>query len=194
MAKSYVMYGNVIMSRIGKQPIIVPEGVNVVIDDLSVQVKGPKGTLGFNIHKDMNLDLKDNILVVSRPSDDRFHKSLHGTTRMILMNSINGVSDGFEKELEIQGVGYQANMQGKRLVLTLGFSHEIHFDPPEGITIKANNRTEIKVSGIDKQLVGEVSAKIRSFKKPEPFKGKGIRYKGEYVRSKQGKTVGGGEG
>ena len=182
------------MSRIGKQPILVPEGVNVIIEDLSVQVKGPKGALSVDIHKDMNLDLKDNTLRVSRPSDERLHKSLHGTTRMILMNCINGVSDGFEKELEIQGVGYQANMQGKRLVLALGFSHEIHFDPPEGISIETNNRTEIKVSGIDKQLVGEVSAKIRSFKKPEPFKGKGIRYKGEYVRSKQGKTVGGGEG
>ena len=180
------------MSRIGKQPILVPEGVDININDLSVSVKGPKGTLGIDIHKDMNLDLKDNVLLVSRPSDDRFHKSLHGTTRMILMNCINGVSNGFEKELEIQGVGYQAKMQGKRLILTLGFSHEIHFDPPEEISITAN-RTEIKVSGIDKQLVGEVSAKIRSFRKPEPYKGKGIRYKGEYVRSKQGKTVGGGE-
>ena len=123
------------MSRIGKQPILVPEGVDININDLSVSVKGPKGTLGIDIHKDMNLDLKDNVLLVSRPSDDRFHKSLHGTTRMILMNCINGVSNGFEKELEIQGVGYQASMQGKRLILVLGFSHEIHFDPPEGITL-----------------------------------------------------------
>jgi large subunit ribosomal protein L6 len=182
------------MSRIGKQPILIPDGVNVTINDLSVLVKGPKGSLDINIHKDMNLDLKDNVLVVSRSSDNRDHRSLHGTTRMILMNCVTGVSEGFYKELEIQGVGYQANMQGKRLILTLGYSHEIHFDPPEGIIIEANNRTEIKVSGINKQLVGEVSAKIRSFRKPEPFKGKGIRYKGEYVRSKQGKTVGGGEG
>jgi large subunit ribosomal protein L6 len=182
------------MSRIGKQPILIPDGVNVTINDLSVLVKGPKGSLDINIHKDMNLDLKDNVLVVSRSSDNRDHRSLHGTTRMILMNCVTGVSEGFYKELEIQGVGYQANMQGRRLILTLGYSHEIHFDPPEGIIIEANNRTEIKVSGINKQLVGEVSAKIRSFRKPEPFKGKGIRYKGEYVRSKQGKTVGGGEG
>jgi large subunit ribosomal protein L6 len=182
------------MSRIGKQPILIPDGVNVTINDLSVLVKGPKGSLDINIHKDMNLDLKDNVLVVSRSSDNRDHRSLHGTTRMILMNCVTGVSEGFYKELEIQGVGYQANMQGKRLILALGYSHEIHFDPPEGIIIEANNRTEIKVSGINKQLVGEVSAKIRSFRKPEPFKGKGIRYKGEYVRSKQGKTVGGGEG
>jgi|TARA_B100001964_G_scaffold244194_1_gene324695 large subunit ribosomal protein L6 len=182
------------MSRIGKQPILIPDGVNVTINDLSVLVKGPKGSLDINIHKDMNLDLKDNVLVVSRSSDNRDHRSLHGTTRMILMNCVTGVSEGFYKELEIQGVGYQANIQGKRLILALGYSHEIHFDPPEGIIIEANNRTEIKVSGINKQLVGEVSAKIRSFRKPEPFKGKGIRYKGEYVRSKQGKTVGGGEG
>ena len=182
------------MSRIGKQPILIPDGVDVTISDLSVLVKGPKGSLDINIHKDINIDLKDNVLIVSRLSDNRNHRSLHGTTRMILMNCVTGVSDGFYKELEIQGVGYQANMNGKRLILTLGFSHEIHFDPPEGIVIEANNRTEIKVSGIDKQLVGEVSAKIRSFRKPEPFKGKGIRYKGEYVRSKQGKTVGGGEG
>ena len=182
------------MSRIGKQPILIPDGVDVTISDLSVLVKGPKGSLDINIHKDINIDLKDNVLVVSRLSDNRNHRSLHGTTRMILMNCVTGVSEGFYKELEIQGVGYQANMNGKRLILTLGFSHEIHFDPPEGIVIEANNRTEVKVSGIDKQLVGEVSAKIRSFRKPEPFKGKGIRYKGEYVRSKQGKTVGGGEG
>ena len=182
------------MSRIGKQPILIPDGVDVTINDLSVLVKGPKGSLDINIHKDINIDLKDNVLVVSRLSDNRNHRSLHGTTRMILMNCVTGVSEGFYKELEIQGVGYQANVNGKRLILTLGFSHEIHFDPPEGIVIEANNRTEIKVSGIDKQLVGEVSAKIRSFRKPEPYKGKGIRYKGEYVRSKQGKTVGGGEG
>ena len=144
------------MSRIGKQPILIPDGVDVTISDLSVLVKGPKGSLDINIHKDINIDLKDNVLVVSRLSDNRNHRSLHGTTRMILMNCVTGVSDGFYKELEIQGVGYQANMNGKRLILTLGFSHEIHFDPPEGIVIEANNRTEIKVSGIDKQLVGEV--------------------------------------
>ena len=175
------------MSRIGKQPILIPDGVDVTISDLSVLVKGPKGSLDINIHKDINIDLKDNVLVVSRLSDNRNHRSLHGTTRMILMNCVTGVSEGFYKELEIQGVGYQANMNGKRLILTLGFSHEIHFDPPEGIVIEANNRTEIKVSGIDKQLVGEVSAKIRSFRKPEPFKGKGIKYDDEFIFRKEGK-------
>ena len=180
------------MSRIGKQPISIPEGVNIDVKESLVTVKGPKGSLDIDVHKDMVLNVKDGSLSVVRPSDNRGHRSLHGTTRMILQNGVIGVSDGFEKELEIHGVGYQAKMQGNRLILTLGFSHEIHFDPPEEILITAN-RTEIKVSGIDKQLVGEVSAKIRSFRKPEPYKGKGIRYKGEYVRSKQGKTVGGGE-
>ena len=180
------------MSRIGKQPISIPEGVNIDVKENLVTVKGPKGSVAIDVHKDMVLHVKDGSLRVARPSDKRGHRSLHGTTRMILHNGIIGVSDGFEKELEIHGIGYQAKMQGNRLILTLGFSHEIHFDPPEKISITAN-RTEIKVSGIDKQLVGEVSAKIRSFRKPEPYKGKGIRYKGEYVRSKQGKTVGGGE-
>ena len=180
------------MSRIGKHPISIPEGVNIDVKESLVTMKGPKGSVDIDIHKDMILHVKDGSLSVSRPSDNRDHRSLHGTTRMILNNGIIGVSDGFEKELEVHGVGYQAKMQGNRLILTLGFSHEIHFDPPQEISISAN-RTEIKVSGIDKQLVGEVSAKIRSFKKPEPYKGKGIRYKGEYVRSKQGKTVGGGE-
>ena len=180
------------MSRIGKQPILIPEGVNIDVKESLVTVKGPKGSMNLDIHKDMILHVEKGSLSITRPSDDRDHRSLHGTTRMILNNSIIGVSEGFEKELEIHGVGYQAKMQGNRLIITLGFSHEIYFDPPEEILITAN-RTEIKVSGIDKQLVGEVSAKIRSFRKPEPYKGKGIRYKGEYVRSKQGKTVGGGE-
>ena len=180
------------MSRIGKQPILIPEGVNIDVKESLVTVKGPKGSMNLDIHKDMILHVEKGSLSITRPSNDSNHRSLHGTTRMILYNSIIGVSEGFEKELEIHGVGYQAKMQGSRLMVTLGFSHEIYFEPPKDISITAN-RTEIKVSGIDKQLVGEVSAKIRSFRKPEPYKGKGIRYKGEYVRSKQGKTVGGGE-
>ena len=133
------------------------------------------------------------LLSVKRPSDSRTHKSLHGTTRQLIANAISGVSEGFQKELEIRGVGYQANMDGNYLVLQLGYSHDIFFEPPSGIEIKTN-KTEVIVSGINKQLVGEVSAKIRSFRKPEPYKGKGIRYKDEYVRSKQGKTVGGATG
>jgi len=131
-------------------------------------------------------------ILVTRPSDEMLHRALHGTTRQIIANGITGVSEGFSIELNIIGVGYQANMQGNRLVLQLGYSHDIIFDPPEGIKIEAK-RTDIKVSGFMKELVGEVAAKIRSFRKPEPYKGKGIRYKDEYVRSKQGKTVGGAE-
>ena len=175
------------MSRIGSQPILIPDGVDVTINDLSVLIKGPKGSLDINVHKDMNLDITDNVLVVSRPSDNRIHRSLHGTTRMMIMNSVTGVSDGFSKELEIQGVGYQANMQGKRLVLVLGYSHEIHFDPPEGVLIETNNRTEIKVSGIDKELVGKVSSEIKMLKPVEPYKAKGIKERGQYVLRKEGK-------
>ncbi len=176
------------MSRIGKEPVIVPEGVNVDIQPGLVSVKGAKGELSVNIHQDITVEQNEGLLHVTRASDIKSHRALHGTIRVLVANAVKGVSEGFEKELEIRGVGFQANMQGKRLVLQLGFSHDIHFDPPEGIDIKAQ-RTEITVSGIDKQLVGEVAAKIRSFRKPEPYKGKGIRYKDEYVRSKQGKTV-----
>jgi large subunit ribosomal protein L6 len=146
--------------------------------------------MAIPVHSDMQVKQDNGSIIVERPSDSRTHRSLHGTTRQLLANGVQGVSEGFNKELEIRGVGYQANMQGKYLVLQLGFSHDIYFEPPEGIEIKAN-RTEISVSGINKQLVGEVAAKIRSFRKPEPYKGKGVRYKDEYVRSKQGKTVGG---
>lgn len=187
MVKLFVTFGSS-MSRIGKEPVIVPEGVNVDIQPGLVSVKGAKGELSVNIHQDITVEQNEGLLHVTRASDIKSHRALHGTIRVLVANAVKGVSEGFEKELEIRGVGFQANMQGKRLVLQLGFSHDIHFDPPEGIDIKAQ-RTEITVSGIDKQLVGEVAAKIRSFRKPEPYKGKGIRYKDEYVRSKQGKTV-----
>ncbi|HBN45796.1 MAG TPA: 50S ribosomal protein L6 [Candidatus Marinimicrobia bacterium] len=176
------------MSRIGKEPINIPEGVTVDLQPNLVTIKGQKGELRVNVHEDMNVEQVENQINVSRPTDNKSHRALHGTTRALIANAILGVAQGFVKELEIIGIGFQANMQGNRLVLQLGFSHDIHFDPPEGIEIKAK-RTEINVSGIDKQLVGAVAAKIRSFRKPEPYKGKGIRYKGEYVRSKQGKTV-----
>jgi len=138
----------------------------------------------------MVVNIQDAEIMVERPSDNKLHRSLHGTTRQIIHNAVAGVHVGFSKELEIRGVGYQATMQGKRLLLQLGYSHDIFFDIPDGITITAE-RTTVKVEGIDKQLVGAVSAKIRSFRKPEPYKGKGVRYKDEYVRTKQGKTVGG---
>ena len=177
------------MSRIGQNPIQIPDDVNIAIDGNLVKVTGKKGVLEFNKHNTMEVLEVEGNLIVKRDSDGREQKSLHGTTRQMLNNMVIGVSQGFSKELEIIGVGYQAQSQGQRLQLQLGYSHEIIFDIPDGITITAN-RTEIKVDGIDKQLVGAVAAKIRSFRPPEPYKGKGIRYKGEYVRSKQGKTVG----
>jgi len=177
------------MSRIGKNPVIIPDGVKVNLLGQLVKVTGPKGSLEFNVHKDMKLSENDGSIIVERPSDEREHRALHGTTRQMINNMVVGVSEGYSKELVIIGIGYQAQVKGNRLQLQLGYSHDIYFDMPEGITVTAN-RTEVKVDGTDKQLVGAVAAKIRSFRKPEPYKGKGVRYKGEYVRSKQGKTVG----
>ena len=177
------------MSRIGKNPVIIPDGVKVNLLGQLVKVTGPKGSLEFNVHKDMKLSENDGSIIVERPSDQREHRALHGTTRQMINNMVVGVSEGYSKELVIIGIGYQAQVKGNRLQLQLGYSHDIYFDMPEGITVTAN-QTEVKVDGTDKQLVGAVAAKIRSFRKPEPYKGKGIRYKGEYVRSKQGKTVG----
>ena len=178
------------MSRIGNKIIEIPDKVNVEVLTDHVKVSGPKGSLSVYVNEGLKVTQESNTLSLERPSDSRTFRSLHGTVRQLIANAVHGVSEGFEKELEIRGVGYQANMTGKYLVLQLGYSHDIYFEPPQGIEIKAN-KTEIIVSGINKQLVGEVSAKIRSFRKPEPYKGKGIRYKDEYVRSKQGKTVGG---
>ena len=177
------------MSRIGKNPIPIPDKVSVSIVGKKVTVTGPKGDLSFNFHKDMKINESENVLTVIRLTDSNEHKALHGTSRQLLNNMVVGVSEGFTKELVIIGVGYNAKNNGNRLHLQLGFSHDIFFDVPEGITI-TTNKTEIKVEGLDKQLVGAVSAKIRSFRPPEPYKGKGVRYKGEFVRSKQGKTVG----
>ena len=179
------------MSRIGKKLIDLPEGVKVSLNQGSVGITGPKGNTEISYHQDMTIKQDGDAIVVERPSESRTHRSLHGTTRQLIANGVEGVSKGFVKELEINGVGYQAVMQGKYLVLQLGYSHAIYFEPPAGIDIEAN-KNGISISGINKQLVGEVAAKIRSFRKPEPYKGKGIRYKGEHVRSKQGKTVGGG--
>ena len=177
------------MSRIGQNPINIPAGVNIYLKDTLVKVKGQKGSLEYQVHRDMNISERDGTVLVNRNSDAREQRAIHGTTRQMIHNMVVGVSEGFSKELEIIGVGYQAQVEGTRLRLQLGYSHDIYFDMPEGITVTAN-RTEVKVEGIDKQLVGAVAAKIRSFRPPEPYKGKGVRYKGEYVRSKQGKTVG----
>ena len=178
------------MSRIGKNPIIIPSDVNVKFENNCVIVNGPKGSLTVSHDSSLKMNYEDNNLTIERSTDSRAHKSLHGTIRQLVSNAVMGTKEGFTKELEIRGVGYQASNQGKYIVLQLGYSHDIYFEPPEAITISAN-KTEITINGINKQLVGEVAAKIRSFRKPEPYKGKGIRYKDEYVISKQGKTVGG---
>lgn len=179
------------MSRIGQNPINIPAGVNIDLKGKGtlVKVRGQKGSLEYQVHRDMNISEHDGTVLVNRNSDAREQRAIHGTTRQMIHNMVVGVSEGFSKELEIIGVGYQAQVERTRLRLQLGYSHDIYFDMPEGITVTAN-RTEVKVEGIDKQLVGAVAAKIRSFRPPEPYKGKGVRYKGEYVRSKQGKTVG----
>ena len=178
------------MSRIGKNPINIPEGVTLEIAKEVVRINSSKGVMEVSIYPDIKVSQEDNNIIVERLSDRRQVRAMHGTMRQLIASAITGLSDGFTKELELIGVGYQAVMQGSRLLLKLGYSHDILFEPPEGIAITAN-KNKISVAGYDKQLVGAVSAKIRSFRKPEPYKGKGIRYKGEHVRRKQGKTVGG---
>lgn len=177
------------MSRIGNNPINVPEGVAVKVNDRTIEISGKNGTHSHHLHENIKVNFIDNIINFERIDNSSLSRSMHGTTRQIINNMVIGVSDGFEKELEIVGVGYQASAQGNRLKLQLGFSHDIFFDFPNEITIEANRAT-ILVRGNDKQLVGSVASKIRSFRKPEPYKGKGIRYKGEHIKIKQGKTVG----
>ena len=179
------------MSRIGKKPIAIPAGVDIKIaEDNTVEVKGPKGALTEKFHPNMTIKIEDGSIIVERPSDDKFDRSLHGLTRALLNNMVDGVTKGFEKTLEIQGVGYRAAKQGNKLTLSLGFSHPIEMTDPEGVTSEVSqDQTKITVKGINKQAVGEYAAKIRSKRKPEPYKGKGIRYQGEYVRHKEGKSA-----
>ncbi|MCX8007261.1 MAG: 50S ribosomal protein L6 [Coriobacteriia bacterium] len=177
------------MSRIGKQPIPVPSGVEVSINGNEVTVKGPKGTLTQTFDPDMIIELVDGAIVVRRPSDDRRHRSLHGLTRTLIANMVTGVSEGFQKELEIVGVGYRAALKGADLDLSLGFSHPVIVAPEEGITFEVPAPTKIVVKGIDKQRVGQVAAEIRKIRPPEPYKGKGVRYAGEHVRRKLGKAA-----
>ncbi|MBC7265854.1 MAG: 50S ribosomal protein L6 [Coriobacteriia bacterium] len=177
------------MSRIGKQPIPVPSGVEVAINGNEVTVKGPKGTLTQTFDKDMIIELEDGAIVVKRPSDERRHRSLHGLTRTLIANMVTGVSEGFQKELEIVGVGYRAALKGSDLDLSLGFSHPVIVKPEEGITFEVPAPTKIVVKGIDKQRVGQVAAEIRKIRPPEPYKGKGVRYAGEQVRRKLGKAA-----
>ncbi len=180
------------MSRIGRKPVQIPDGVTVKQDGSLITVKGSMGELSHEFPQDIVIKIADNQIDVTRPSDEKKYRELHGLTRALLANMVNGVSKGYKKELKLNGVGYTADAKsGKFIILNLGYSHAIYFQIPEGIKIETPNPTTIFVSGIDKQKVGEVSAKIRSFRKPEPYKGKGIRYVDEFVRRKAGKTVGG---
>ena len=176
------------MSRIGKKPIEVPAGVTVTIDNSQVTVKGPKGELSRTFHQDIAINIEENVITVSRPSEAKDHRALHGTTRAVLANMIEGVSKGFERSLDLIGVGYRAAKQGKKLVLSVGYSHPVEIEPEEGIDIEVPTNTKVIVKGINKERVGELAANIRSVRPPEPYKGKGIRYEGEFVRRKEGKT------
>ena len=177
------------MSRIGKMPITIPKGVDVKIEDgNTVTVKGPKGAMTNTFSTDMTIKIEDGQVIIDRPSDLKRHKAFHCLTRSLLNNMVVGVSEGFKKELEINGVGYRAALQGKTLVLSLGYSHPVEMIPPEGITVEVPAQTKIIVSGYDKQAVGEFAAKIRAKRKPEPYLGKGVKYAGERIRRKEGKT------
>ena len=176
------------MSRIGKLPIEIPGGVEIKVDGGLVSVKGPKGKLSRQINPDMIFEQEDNTLTVSRPTNERKHRALHGLTRTLDNNMVVGVTQGYTRTLLIEGVGYRAEKKGNGLVLSLGYSHQIYFYSPDGVEINVPQPTRIEVSGIDKETVGQVAAKIRSFRKPEPYKGKGIRYDNETVRRKAGKT------
>ena len=176
------------MSRIGKMPIPLPAGVTVAIDGQHVSVKGPKGELALTVSEPIKITLEDNSVIVSRPDDEAKSKSLHGLTRTLIANNVHGVSTGFTKTLEIVGTGYRAASKGSNLELALGFSHPVVVEPPQGITLTVEGNTKIIVSGVDKQAVGEVAANIRKLRKPEPYKGKGVRYEGEKVRRKAGKS------
>lgn len=176
------------MSRIGKKPIEIPNGVTVTNENNHITVKGPKGELSRSFHADMQFNIEDNTITVVRPTESKEHRSLHGTSRSVLSNMVEGVSKGFEKSLELVGVGYRAAKQGKKLVLTVGYSHPVEFDPEQGLEVEVPANNKVVVKGIDKERVGALAANIRGVRPPEPYKGKGIRYEGEYVRRKEGKT------
>jgi large subunit ribosomal protein L6 len=178
------------MSRIGRAPINVPAGVEVAVDTANyvITVKGPKGTLTQNYHSRMNVTVEGNVVTVARPSDEKEDRALHGLTRTLISNMVVGVTQGYSKKLEVNGVGYRVALQGKALNLTLGYSHPVIMDAPEGITFETPDANTIIIKGIDKQLVGQVAAVVRSKRAPEPYKGKGIKYEGEKIRRKSGKT------
>ena len=176
------------MSRIGRLPIPVPSTVDVTIEGRNVTVKGPRGTLSRSLHPDMTVSHEDATLVVTRPTEQKTHKQLHGLTRTLVNNMVVGVTDGYRKGIEITGVGYRAALVGRKLTLNLGYSHPIEINPPEGISFEVENPTRLAVVGIDKELVGQIAAKVRATRKPEPYKGKGVRYAGEVIRRKAGKA------
>jgi large subunit ribosomal protein L6 len=176
------------MSRIGRLPIAVPSGVDVTIDGRQVTVKGPRGQLSRELHPDMTVGREDGNLVVTRPTEQKHHKQLHGLTRTLVNNMVVGVTTGYRKGLEITGVGYRAVLVGRRLQLSLGYSHPVEIEPPEGISFELENPTRVAVVGIDKELVGQMAARVRSTRKPEPYKGKGVKYAGERIRRKAGKA------
>ncbi len=181
------------MSRIGRQPIAVPAGVEVKIDGSTVTVKGPKGTLTRTVHENMNVAMEDGAILVTRPDDSNENKSLHGLTRTLIHNMVIGVTEGFKKELEVNGVGYRVAKQGKDLVMNIGYSHQVIMPEIDGITIEVPAPNKIVVLGADKQMVGQFAAEIRDKRRPEPYKGKGIKYADEHIRRKEGKAGKGGK-
>ncbi|MGO4539609.1 50S ribosomal protein L6 [Paenibacillus sp. YIM B09110] len=176
------------MSRIGRKPIQVPNGVTINLDNTVITVKGPKGSLSREVHKDMKVNVSETEILIERPSDNKLHRSLHGTTRSIIANMVSGVTEGFSRNLELVGVGYRANKAGDKIVLNVGYSHPVEITPEAGIEFDVPANTKITVRGIDKERVGAVAAQIRSVREPEPYKGKGIKYEGERIIRKEGKA------
>lgn len=176
------------MSRIGRKPIQVPNGVNVSLENNLITVKGPKGTLSRELHKDMKVTVATDVITVERPSDNKLHRALHGTTRSVVANMVGGVTEGFLKNLELVGVGYRASKSGDKLVLNVGYSHPVEFVPENGIEFEVPAQNKIIIKGIDKELVGAVAAKVRAVREPEPYKGKGIKYENERILRKEGKA------
>lgn len=181
------------MSRIGKMPIAIPAGVEVTLNGNDITVKGPKGTLSRTVHSNMAVNMEGNVITVTRPNDEKENRALHGLTRSLIANMVEGVSNGYKKELEINGIGYRAEKQGKDLVLTIGFSHKVVMTEIDGITIEVPSPNKVVISGPDKQKVGQFAANIREKRPPEPYKGKGIKYVDEYIRRKEGKAGKGGK-
>jgi large subunit ribosomal protein L6 len=181
------------MSRIGKMPVVIPAGVDVTVDGNLVTAKGPKGTLSCNIHPNITVEKDGNTIKVTRPNDDKQNRSLHGLSRTLIANMIHGVNETFKKELEVNGVGYRAELKGKELVLKVGFSHDVIMTAPEGVTIEVPAPNKIVISGADKQKVGQFAANVREKRPPEPYKGKGIKYVEEHIRRKEGKAGKGGK-